>query len=524
MSAYDNPTIIKDDSAMAWATAFSGIGQAFTESWAAGTREREAKEKEAKLEAERKAKESEQVLLNIQRVNANIQNENAADASRTFSAVPKALDTTLSTTFNNDVVEFGEIFGEADVKNQTVVVGADVKDLLAKKPTYLKARQNIIAGFGAWVDQTSSYDEAIQKDGSDVAIVGKNAVERLTNFFTLKGSDPKNVMSSTVTKDLKWNKENPSEAIVTVSKKFDNEQQLIDSLKIFEPYATPEEYKKIIEGSIGKGITKNADGSYTLDFKQDLGSGTWNGVFYVKVPPVTTGDELKNSNISNEKNEISAKYIKETTTLPAENYKPQQKGYKGYWTGTKVNSIQIKEDLRPVIQARMAGLLESDLKDQNVLQGFLTNKLKLGNYSAADFNIMSYDEKLSFLTSQAIDLEFNSKLGGILTKVGNEYYLGNPRDVNEVNQNPKTSGGNTKAPTAAQIEKEKEWQATRQRVINMKKGSYADLVGKSGKYKVSYDGSEYVIQTGMGNKDITIPTIQGVLQYLETGVVPAPKK
>jgi len=295
MSAYDNPTIIKDDSAMAWATGFAGIGQAFTESYNIARKEREAKEKEAKLDAEKRAKESEQLLLNIQRTNAEIQNQNAADASKTFSEVPKTLDTTLSTTFNNDVVEFGKIFGEADVKNQTVVVGADVKDVLAKKPIYLKARQNVIAGFVAWTDQANSYDEAIQKDGSDVAIVGKTPVERLTNFFTLKGSNPKNVMSSTVTKDLKWNKENPSEAIASVSKKFDNEQQLIDSLKIFAPFAAPEEYKKMIEESIGKGITKNADNSYTLDFKQDLGSGTWDGVFYVKVPPVTTGDELKNS-------------------------------------------------------------------------------------------------------------------------------------------------------------------------------------------------------------------------------------
>jgi len=441
MSAYDNPTIIKDDSAMAWAQATGGFATSFTESFNTAKKEREAKEKEARLEAEKKAKESEQLLINIQRANAEIQNQNAADASKTFSEVPKTLDTTLTTTFNNDVVAFGKLFGEADVKNQTVVVDSDVKDLLAKKPIYLKARQNIITGFGAWVDQTSSYDEAIQKDGSDVAIVGKTPVEKLTNFFTLKGSDPKNVMSSTVTKDLKWNKENPSEAIVTVSKKFDNEQQLIDSLKIFKPFGTPEEYKKIIDESIGKGITKNADNSYTIDFKRDLGSGTWDGVFYVKVPPVTTGNELKNSGISNEKNEISTKYIQETTTLPAENYKPQQKGYKGYWTGTKVNSIQIKEDLRPVIKARMTGLLESDFKDQNVLQGFLENKLKLASYSVEDFNLLTYEEKLSFLTSQALDLEFNDKLGNVLTKVGNEYYLGNPRDVSEVNPNPKISGG-----------------------------------------------------------------------------------
>ena len=444
MSAYDNPTIIKNDAALIWGQAAGGFAESFTQSYAAAKKDREAKEKEAKLEAEKKAKESEQLLLNIQRTNAEIQNQNAADASKTFSAVPKTLDTTLSTTFNNDVTEFGKMFGEADVKNQTVVVGSDVKDLLAKKPAYLKARQNVITSFGAITSQAESYSVDFEKDGSDISIVGKTPVERLTNFFTLKGLDPRNAMSSTVTKNLAWDKENPSKAILSVDKKFDNEQQLIEGLKIFSPNATPDEYKQMIKDSIGKGITENADGSYSLNFKKDLGDGSWDGIFYTKVPPVTTGDELKNSNISNEKNEISTKYLQETTTLPAENYKPEQKGYKGYWTGTKINSIQIKEDLKPVIQARMAGLLAADFKDPNVLQGFLTNKLKLGtSYKAADFNSMpgGYDAKLAFLTSQAVDLEFNNKLGGVLTKVGNEYYLGNPRDVSEVNPNPKTSGG-----------------------------------------------------------------------------------
>jgi len=444
MSAYDNPTIIKNDAALIWGQAAGGFAENFNQSFNAARKDREAKEKEAKLEAEKKAKESEQLILNIQRVTADIQNQNATDASKTFSDVPKALDTTLSSTFNNDVVEFNKMFGEADVKNQTTIVGDDVKGLLAKKPVYLKARQNIIASFGAVTDNVNSYQEAFQKDGSDVSIIGKTPIERLTNFFTVNGLNPLNAMSSTVAKDLKWNKENPSEAMLSVSKKFDNEQQLIEGLKLFSPNATSDEYKQMIKDSIGKGITDNGDGSYSLNFKKDLGNGTWDGQFYVKVPPVTTGDELKNSNISNEKNEISTKYLKETTTLPAENYKPEQKGYKGYWTGTKVDSKQIKEDLKPVIQARMAGLLAADFKDLNVLQGFLTNKLKLGtDITAEKFNAMpgGYNEKLAFLTNKAVDLEFNTKLGGVLKEVNGEFYLGNPKDVKEINPNPKTSGG-----------------------------------------------------------------------------------
>ncbi len=66
MSAYDNPTIIKDDTAMAWAQSLGNVGQAFTESFNIARREREAKEKEARLDAERKAKEDKIDSLNKQ--------------------------------------------------------------------------------------------------------------------------------------------------------------------------------------------------------------------------------------------------------------------------------------------------------------------------------------------------------------------------------------------------------------------------------------------------------------------------
>ena len=107
MSAYNNPTIIKDDSAMVWAEAFGSFGKSFTESFNVARKEREAKEKEAKLEAEKKAKESEQLLINIQRTNAEIQNTNAVDLNRTIGELPKTLAPTLTSQFGDKVRKFG---------------------------------------------------------------------------------------------------------------------------------------------------------------------------------------------------------------------------------------------------------------------------------------------------------------------------------------------------------------------------------------------------------------------------------
>jgi hypothetical protein len=90
MSAYDNPTIIKDESAMAWATGLAGIGQSFFESYKTAKKEREAKEKEERLEAERKAKEDKTLLLNRQVYYSENTARISEDASKTGASLEKA--------------------------------------------------------------------------------------------------------------------------------------------------------------------------------------------------------------------------------------------------------------------------------------------------------------------------------------------------------------------------------------------------------------------------------------------------
>ena len=443
MSAYDNPSIIRDESAMIWAQSLGSAGQAFSESFNIARKEKEAKEKEARLEAEKRAKESEQLLINIQRTNADIQNANAIDAAKTFSELPKQFDVSLTNQFGNSVQEFGKIFGEAAVKNETTVVGDDVKSILAKKPIYLKARQNVINTFGAIKSQIDSYQEDFKGDGSDVSIVGTNPIERMTNFYTMQGLNPSNAMSANVTKSFDWDKEDPSKAALKVSTKFNNKSELAQALSRWSPGSKPEDLEKMISEA-GKSITANEDGSYSLNFEKQLGDGSYDGMFYTKVPQTITGDEFKNANIVDDKNNLGTKYLGDTTNILAKGYDSKRKGYKGYWQGTEIKMEEIKKDLRPVIQARMEGLLNADFRDLNVLQGFLTNKLKLGTDDVALFlNKQTYTDKVNFLTDRTMQLEIAKSLGNQLNEVNGKYYLGDAQKIQDIGESPKAGGGAT---------------------------------------------------------------------------------
>lgn len=445
MSAYDNPTIIKDDSAMAWAQATGGFAESFKQSFDIAKKDREAKEKEAKLEAEKKEKESKDLLINIQRTNAEIQNTNAIDLNRTVGELPKTLAPTLSSQFGEYVRTFGEKFGEADVKNQTTVVGEDVKNVLAKKPIYLKTRQNVINTFGGVTDNVNTYDENFQGDGSDVAVYGFTPIEKMANFYTMKGLNPKNAMSSKTTKKLNWDEDDPSKATLSVSTKFDSMGELKQALGKWALGKTTEQLDEMITGA-GKDITKNKDGTYSLNFEKPVGDGSWDGTFYTKLPPVLSGEEFKNAQIVDEKNNFSTKYLLNTTNIAAKGYDSKKPGVKGYWQGTEIDMVNVEKDLRPVVQARMEGLLNADFRDINVLQGFLTNKLLLGTEATSlILNEKDYNKKVELLTNQAMKVEIAKKMGNSLheikTKDGVKYYFGDKDKIQDIDQNQKISGG-----------------------------------------------------------------------------------
>lgn len=514
MSAYDNPTIIKDESAMAWATGFAGIGQAFTESFNAARKEREAKEKEARLEAEKKAKESKEYIINIQRTNAEIENNNAVDLSRTVAALPKDLPPDLTTQFGNEVQEWGKIFGEADTKNQTEVVGEDVKSVLALKPTYLKTRQNVISVLGASTSQINSYIEDFKGDGSDTSINGLTPVQRMTNFYTLQGLNPKNAMSANVTKKFTWDKQDPKKAQLFVSTKFSSEKELKTALLKFSPGAKDEELNTIIAGA-GKDITKNEDGTYSLNFEKNLGDGSWDGMFYSKVPPVLIGDEFAKANVVDDKNQFSTKYLKNTINIPAEGYDSKRAGFKGYWQGTEIDMTKAEGDLRPLVQARIEGLLAADFKDPNVLQGFLTNKLHLGvNDASLILKAKTYDEQVKLLTDKSMSIEINNKLEGKLHKVGDKYYLGDKKQIQDIGKTPDSGGNGGGGGGGGGGDKDaSDLAAIQKRMRNVKPGKVDEFFykGKS----VAWDGKKFIVKSDKSaGKNNAMGSLERAIEYI----------
>jgi hypothetical protein len=107
-------------------------------------------------------------------------------------------------------------------------------------------------------------------------------------------------------------------------------------------------------------------------------------------------------------------------------------------------------------------------------------------------------------------------------KEGNYYQL-DEMALKEFDANQKSSGGGkTKAPTAAELKKDKSWQEIKKGIFDMKVGGTGDFVFDG--RKVSYDGANFIIQTGMANKDIAIDTKENVIKYLETGAYTPDKK
>lgn len=513
MSAYDNPTIIKNEAPMIWAQGIGSFAENFTQSFNVARKEKETKEKEAKLEAEKKAKESEQLLINIQRTTAEIQNANAVDLNKTVASLPKELETSLTTQFSNNVQEFGKIFGDASTKNETSVVGEDVKSVLAKKPIYLQTRQNVINTFGAITSQVNSYGEDFKGDGSDVSIVGTNPIERMTNFYTLQGLNPKNAISSKVTKNFTWDKEDPSKATLSVSTKFNSKNELMQALGKWTPGSKPEDLDKMITNA-GKSITSNEDGTYSLNFEKPIGNGNYDGMFYTKVPPVLSGDEFKNANIVDEKNQFSTKYLLNTTNIPAKGYDSKRPGVKGYWQGTEINMVAAENDLRPVVQARMEGLLNADFRDINVLQGFLTNKLKLGtDDTALILNAQDYNTKVNLLTNQAMKVEIANKLGNQLHKIGDKYYLGDKDKIQDIDQNPESTGnGGLNKKEQEIINKKADWNNVLTRIKDIVPGDIDNFA--YGDKKVSYDGKKFRIEVAGSNQGRAFETKEQVIDYL----------
>jgi hypothetical protein len=343
---------------------------------------------------------------------------------------------------------------------------------------------------------------------SDIAFRGKTPVERMTNFYTLMGLNSNNEMSKGVTKNFEWDKEDPKNTTLSVATKFKNETELKDKIKAFMPGASNEDIQKEIESS--NNIKKNADGSYSLEFKQQIGNGTYDGIFYDKVPPLTAGTELEDTGIYTNKG-LNYAYIGDTVFLPVEGNAGKDKTKKVTWQGTVIETDKIKQDLRPAIEARVKGLIDTDFQSLSVLQGFLTNKVKAGTqWSASKINELPYAEKVNTLTELIMDQELSNRFKSFVPvkdkKTGKTtYYAGNPQktQTEDLTKGAKAAGGATG--TA------KNQAALNEKIRNVIRTKQGGVPGKGGYTLQIIDGRWGVYDKDgipkVGTEDITDPSV-----------------
>ena len=128
MSAYDNPTIIKDDSALIWGQMAGGISESFMQSFNAARQRRDAEIK-AKEEREKDAKDqilSNQVFLSKSQYNSQAKMAQADEELKKVGVDSGGID-----MYNKFTISTGEIIGENDLSVARVVQSKE--ELTAKK-------------------------------------------------------------------------------------------------------------------------------------------------------------------------------------------------------------------------------------------------------------------------------------------------------------------------------------------------------------------------------------------------------
>ena len=159
MSAYDNPTIIKNDAALIWGQAAGGFAESFTQSYAAAKKDREAKEKEKKLEDERKAKADkeqsikDQTLISAFEYKEQENTLKGAEDLQKLGASPDALSLR-----NNFRISTSKIVGKNNLEISKDVLS---KEALDEKNKYASdvatTNANLDKALGAVFSQTSEF-------------------------------------------------------------------------------------------------------------------------------------------------------------------------------------------------------------------------------------------------------------------------------------------------------------------------------------------------------------------------------
>lgn len=524
MSAYDNPTIIKDDSAMAWATAFSGIGQAFTESFNTARREREAKEKEARLEAERKEKDRKEQALSKQ----ILYSKNTAAISEEISSSRATLEKIgVSQTITDQLLGFKRQYltkeGENNVVNMTEEVGKDKLDADAQYASEANALwSNATRMLGGGASQMQAiYNGDVGKTNAELReFIGDDDITRLKNaVISARSWSGKNTEQKLI-----YDINNPK-AGMTVNIIAKNLAK--DELELYISSVNPKiknnnQFEDFIKSN-PEVIKANSDGTYNIVYNEDVADKK-SGEFYVDIPEPKKDTDLQTAGVYNDKDQLQDMFFEGPKYVNAQDNAGISKSEAIIKVPKRLVKMQdIDALIEKQVKINMKGLLGSKLQDMNALRGFmrLTGSGDTGVEDAKRLVTLPLEEQINILSKPIIDgyrTEIMRNNSIRQDKDGNYYQL-DEMALKEFDANQgktKTAG-----PTNKQLADQAKLQAEIKKVHNMQAGDKGRM--EFGKNRVAHIDGAFIIETPGELQGEIIGSKDEVISFLQYGTY-TPKK
>ena len=519
MSAYDNPTIIKDDSAEAWGQLGTAFSQSFAQSFEKSRKERDEKIKEAKLEAEKKEKDKKDQAISRQIFYSKNTAEISEEASKNRSDFKQKK---INQPISDQLVSFREKsrLKEADNISDATYNVIDRAKLTsdaqyASKMNALWANATTMAGAKA-SQVTAIYDGEIGKlNVGSIEYIGDNDITRLKNaIFPSKLSSNKNI-----TLDLKYNIDNPDEGM-----KLDTRVDGMTRTEL-ETYISGVNPKIIREQGLDNfvksntdSIEENGDGTYNIINSEEVTDGK-SGEFYVTIPDPKKDTDLQTAGIYNDKDQLQDVFFEGPTYVNAQG----NAGISKSESIIKVPKRLVKmKDIDTLIEKQVntnvKGLLRSYLQDMNVLRGFmrLTGSGDTGVEDAKNLVTKELDIQVNTLSkpiieSYKLDIMRNNNIR--FDKKENKYYQLDEAALKEFDVKEKeTIGGQT----AAQKEKSIQIKTENDSILSVTPATRGGDFSRNGRRIMYQDGAWYVA-TSSGNKETIIPSNKDAVKYLDKG-------
>jgi hypothetical protein len=521
MSAYDNPTIIKNDAALIWGQAAGGFAESFTQSYAAAKKEREAREKEARLEAEKAVEKKKQQDIADQVFISESRYKEQERLSKIDAGLEK-LNVSPSgvALFNEYYSSTGKVQADNDYEINATVIGKDkanlYADYAAKRSTGTANLERVTGALYSQADAIRTgkiNDTNIKKFRYKGDNIIDQAINRTTTMALAFPDDEKTI------KNLKYDaKGDPSKIRLEVSTNVGGWNDLVKNIRDANLSIDEKEVENQINEEIKKpnGRIKLDDkGNYTINYISEINDKE-EGTLYVEIPELNYVESAVKAGVYSKATDdnISNIYLKPMQFIDLEgNANLSAEQGKVMYKRTPVDMKGIENNLKPQLLAQAEGLIGSYMQDPTTADGILVDLGFPNNYYSKNFAKLGTQAKATAIAEKLLEKEKqNIIIKSQLKEINGEYYKMDADDIRIFNEESKKGGGGkSKAakPTFDEVSS---------RVYAIQPGGAPDDFTWGNK-KVSFDGINFVINSAGPNKDMAFSTKEEVINYLKTGKI-----